>query len=141
MKAAVTFANNLGPRAVQRNILEMSRVDPRLWGPIWELAEELSALGAPFKIKEVFYPQGAYGSKSKTHPEFRAVDVAARGMDGKLLPEDVCRRIEERINRKYAGFGIGMKACVFHKGKTEWHFHLQVPRRDINAQGVVGDFP
>ena len=124
----ITFSNNRGRRAIQRNILEMSRIKPLLWSVIWKLYDELEALGSPYEIESVFYPPGAFGSKSLTHPEFRAVDVEARGIKGGHLPAPLCERIAERINAYFDNFGIGMKACYYHDSGKGPHFHLQVPR-------------
>jgi len=132
----ITFDNDGNWKKTARNILEMSRISVKLWPILHTLKQELEFEEHPFRITAVFYPVGAFGSKSMTHPEFRAVDVGAKNMDGIEIDDAFGEIIEGRVNRKHK-FDIDMRPCYFHGAPGHRHFHCQVPREDISPHEIT----
>lgn len=131
----ITFDNDGDWKKTVRNIVEMSRISIHLWPILKSLYEELKFEGYPFRITAVFYPRGAHGSTSMTHPEFRAVDIGAKDAAGAEMGDDLGGIIQSRVNRQNK-FGIEMKACYFHGAPGHKHFHCQVPK-DMSFEEIT----
>lgn len=73
------------------------------------------------------------GRKSRTHEEFRAIDISAKNWS-----EVHARRITHRLNSVYKNWGTApvdrpKRVAVFHDAGSGNHFHLQI-RRNIKLE-------
>ena len=117
---------------------ELQKVDPALGMVLYYFIMYADVHNLPVNITSISSKE--VGRKSRTHEEFRAVDISAR-----LWNDEHCATITKRINEIYKPFGTApvnrpTRVVVYHDAGSGRHFHLQVRRNirltDSSIKGI-----